>query len=117
MELKIIDRIMIMKILPSESDFATLKVVKKIKDKLSFTEEEIKEYNIKTVTQRDGNSSSITWSKESQDKQTDIKLVRIEREIILTKLQELNSKKKATEIHLDLHEKINAFHEKIEKKG
>ena len=117
MKLTILDRLILMRILPAESDFATLKLVKQMKDNFGFKSEEIKKYKIKTLTENKGGISKITWDEKANNKDFDIKLVRIEREIILEQLEKLNESKKATEIHLNLYEKVKKFHDDLEKKG
>ena len=47
MRLTIIERIELLKILPKEGDFVTLKLVRDLQNDLSFTEEEIKESKMK----------------------------------------------------------------------
>lgn len=57
MRLTIIERIELLKILPKEGDFVTLKLVRDLQNELSFTEEEIKESKMKL---KDG---SYFWEK------------------------------------------------------
>ena len=112
MKLTILDRLMIMRVLPSESDFSTLRIVKDMKKKLHFTEEEKKEYKIQTVfVPNEG--QRITWDKKKNN-DLDIKLVKIEREIIIARLEELDKSKKATNKHLELYDKVIAFHTALE---
>lgn len=55
-ELAISDRFALLAILPKEGNFATLKIVRKLREQLSLTEQEIKEYNVQQV------GDQITWS-------------------------------------------------------
>lgn len=119
MKLNIIERLALMRILPAESDFATVRIVRDIKKKLGFTAEEVEKWKINTVTEKidQGRTiSQVTWNKE-EDTDADIKLVRVEREIIIKQLEELDNKKQASEIFVDLYDKVKEFHEKLEKKG
>jgi len=119
MKLTILDRIILKRILPKKSDFVTLRVAREISKKLTFSTEELKKYKIRTVRNPDG-SSQIVWDKNAHKQEADIKLVRIEREIIIKHLEELDVKKLATDNHLDLYDKIKLFHEALnneEKKG
>ena len=45
-KLTLADRFAIMSILPAEGNFATLKIVRKLREQMSLTEAEIKEYNV-----------------------------------------------------------------------
>jgi len=47
MLLSILDRLLILRTLPEKGNIATLRILTDLKHKLSFTEEEIKEYNIR----------------------------------------------------------------------
>jgi len=116
MKLTILDRILIMQILPAESDFVTLKLVKELKDNLSFNDKEIKKYNIKTINNEQGRGQ-ITWDSKALNKTEDIKIVRAEREIIIEQLEKLDKEKKANIHHVELYDKIKKFHDEIEKEG
>ena len=117
MKVTILDRILLMQILPAESDFATLKIVRGMTEKLGFNAEETKKFKIKTVQNSNGRGSSITWEKKHLKTAVDIKLIGAERKIIIDALEKLDKEKKATGNHLYLYDKIIKFHKKIEDKG
>ena len=116
MKLTILDRILMMNILPAESDFVTLKMVKELKDKLSFTDKEIKNYEIKTTNNKQG-KGQITWTAKALETTEDIKIVHSERELIIEQLEKLDKDKKANLHHVELYDKIKKLHDEIEKKG
>ena len=113
MKLTILDRITITGILPKKSDFVTLRIVKELKKRLSFTEEERKEYGLQTIHKPDRTGSSIVWNNKGRDAEFDIKIVKLEREIIIKQLDMLNISKKANNGHLALYDKVVAFHEEM----
>jgi hypothetical protein len=55
MELGIWERLRLLEVLPSQGDFVTLKIVRRLREDLSFSEEEIAEYEF----HKDGNR--IIW--------------------------------------------------------
>jgi hypothetical protein len=59
MELKLVERLVLLQVLPHEGSFATLKIVQKLKSDLAPSEEEFKEMDIK-----DGGEGRIEWSPE-----------------------------------------------------
>lgn len=58
MELAILDRITLLNILPVEGDVVTVRLLKKLREELGFTEEEIKDHKITSVENR------ITWEED-----------------------------------------------------
>ncbi len=52
MELGILDRINLLQVLPVEGDVVTVRILKKLRADLGFTEEEIKEHKIKSEANR-----------------------------------------------------------------
>lgn len=117
MKLTILDRIIIMQILPAESDISTLRIVRDMKKKLGFSTEETEKFNIKNIVEPNTGRSSITWDAKAMTEEVDIKLVRVEREIIINAIDELDKKKKALEIHIDIYDKVKNFNEEVEKQG
>ena len=113
MKLTILDRITITGILPKKSDFVTLRIVKELKKRLSFTEEERKEYGLQTILKPDRTGSSIVWNTKGREAKFDIKIVKLEREMIIEQLDMLNVAKTANNSHLALYDKVVAFHEEM----
>lgn len=99
MELKVNERLMIMKLLPKEANFITLKLINQLMENLSFSQEEIEEYQIKQ-TKKD-NQIFTTWN-ENNKKGKEIKIEHTIKKMIREKLEELDEKGKLTNEHLDL---------------
>lgn len=99
MELGVFDRLILLNILPKEGDFTTLKIIRELRETLSFTEAEHKALQFK---QEEGN---IRWQTEA-DKPKEIKIGEKATDVIVGVLKDLNDKKKLTDQHFSLYEKF-----------
>lgn len=97
MKLKVFERISLLGILPKEGDFATLKIIRQLREDLSFSEEEHKSLNIQMV------GEGISWDQE-KDKGKDIKIGDKAKEIISDALKQLDKQKKLPMQCLSLYE-------------
>lgn len=100
MLLNTFERLILLNILPREGDFTTLKIVRKMREDLSFTEEEHKDLSI-TVDEK----GSVKWKTEA-DKAIPITIGEKATDIIVSVLKKLNDEKKLTEQHYTLYEKF-----------
>ena len=101
MKLNVLERVTLMSILPSESNFTTLKIVRELQSDLGFNEEELKRYKIRQE------GSQMFWDPEEDVKeQKDIKIGEKAADIIVGALKELDSSKKLSQQHLSLYEKF-----------
>lgn len=100
MLLNTFERLILLNILPREGDFTTLKIVRKMREDLSFTEEEHKDLSI-TVDDK----GQVKWKTEA-DKAIPITIGEKATDIIVTVLKKLNDEKKLTEQHYTLYEKF-----------
>ena len=89
------DRFAILGMLPVEGNFATLRIVRKLREQLSLTEAEIKEYK---VLQKD---DQITWAKGN--KTTEMKFGELAEEMIREKLKKMNEANKLEDKHFMLY--------------
>lgn len=96
MKLSIKNRLRLLAILPAQGNLLTLKIVRKLREELSFSEQEHKDFEIKIV---DG---SIKWKKGVEDKE--IELGDKAKEIVEKRLRELNDKEELTVPDIDLWE-------------
>ncbi len=97
MLLKLRDRLGVLGVLPKEGDFLTLKIIRKLQDELSFTEEEIKELEI---VQSNG---QIKWSAE-KDVGKEIEIGEKANDVIVLALSKLNDQKKLQLEHMDIYD-------------
>lgn len=99
MELTVLERIALLSVLPGEGNFTTLKIVRKLREDLSFTEEEHKVLNFKQE------ENSLFWNKDAEVVK-DISIGNKATEIIVESLKKLNDSKKLTEQNYSLYEKF-----------
>lgn len=102
MKLTVKERVMTLGLLPRETNFATLRIVRELEGELSFSEKEIDGYEIKV------NDGSITWSAEKEQKlgEKDVKIGATGLEIIRKELKKLDEADKLTKDHFALCEKF-----------
>ena len=101
MQLSILERIVLMGVLPAEGDIVTLRLVSDARKDISFSDKEMRESKIVNNPQ----NGQISWDeKAAKDKEIDIPTAVIG--IVKTKLLELNEKKKLNGNHISLYEKF-----------
>jgi len=99
MELSVFDRLILLNILPKEGDFTTLKIIRKLREDLSFSEDEHKCLEFK----QDG--GNIQWKQEG-DIPKEITIGEKATDIITDVLKKLNTEKKLQDQHFGLYEKF-----------
>jgi len=99
MKLGVFDRLILLNILPREGDFTTLKIVRTMREDLSFTEEEHK------TLQFEQEEANIRWKTDAAVER-DINFGEKATDIIVGVLKKLNADKKLTEQHMGLYEKF-----------
>lgn len=98
-KLTVMERLVLLNILPKEGDFTTIKLLRKLRENLSFDEEEHK----KLMFVQDGDQ--VRWNMEAL---TDKHIAIGEKagDIIQDALKKLNDEKKLTNEHFSLYEKF-----------
>ena len=113
MELSVFNRLILLNILPKEGDFTTLKIVRQMREDLSFNEEEVKlcafKHSGETVVDENGveevvPEGQIKW--RELEKPKDITLGEKATDIIVETLKQLDKGKKLTDQHYGLFEKF-----------
>jgi len=99
MLLNTFDRLILLNVLPKEGDITTLKIIRKLKDDLSFSEEE------HTALQFKNEDGNIMW-KEEADIKKEIEIGEKATDIIAEALKKLNKERKLTEAHIPVFEKF-----------
>jgi hypothetical protein len=97
MKLNVLERITLLQVLPTEGSYITFQILISLKKSLSFTEKEIKEFNI---NEKEGR---VTW-KKSEDKE--IEVGEKATDIIKTALEKLDKEGKINEQNITLYEKF-----------
>ena len=98
MKLNILERITLIDLLPKEGNFQTLKSLRVLREELSFSEEENKDFEIKIE------GDSVTWKDQGQVKE--IEIGEILHAIIANQLKELDRTEKLIEQHMSLYIKF-----------
>jgi len=93
------ERLMLLGTLPKEGDFTTLKIIRKLREDLSFTEDE---HKILKFEQAGG---QIKWD-VTNDKPREFKFGEKATDVIVAALKKLNTEKRLTEDHFSLYEKF-----------
>ena len=109
MKLTILDRVILSNILPKEGSFANLRLLRVVREEISFNEEENKLLKF----QQDGNQ--LRWeSKVVDGKQVDafperdFRIGDVVTKLIRDELEKLNDNSKLTEQHFSIYEKFVA---------
>jgi len=99
MELLVFERLILLNILPKEGDFTTLKIVRKLREDLSFSEEEHAALQFK---QEGGN---VQW-KQGGDIPKEISVGEKAMDVIVNTLKKLDRDKKLQESHFAIYERF-----------
>lgn len=99
MKLNTFERLNLLSILPKEGDYTTLKIMRKLREVLSFTEEEHKRLGI---TVKDG---VARWKSEA-DEEKEIVIGEKAHDIIVETLTRLSNDKVLKSEHIGLYEKF-----------
>ena len=97
MELSVFDRLILLNILPREGDFTTLKIVRKLREDLSFSEDEHKALQFKQE------GGQVQWQ-QAGDVPKDVPIGEKASDIIVEVLKKLDKEKKLQDTHYDLYE-------------
>lgn len=101
MELTIDERLTLMLLLPNEGKYNMLKLLRVLREELSFTDEEHKQLEIRNENNR------VIWNLEkSKGYVKDIHVGEILSDIIRDKLQKLETEGKLMEVQMSLYEKF-----------
>jgi len=102
MKLNVLERVMLGSILPSENNFSQYKIIKGLKDQLSFSEKEYKEFGITQSLNAKG-EGQVNWT-DNGEKDFTFGITALE--IIRTVLKKLDEEKKITDNTGTLYEKF-----------
>lgn len=105
MKLTVPERIALLGVMPAQGNVITLRIIKELQSKLSFTEEELKHYGIKNTTHPDGNFT-VSWNPELANETKDIGIGEVAEGIIAEQLKRLNSQDKLHVSMIPLYERF-----------
>jgi len=108
MLLSVFERANIINILPKEGNFKTLKTLRKLKEDLSLSEEEVKKWQPSFSEEGIMKWRVLDEEGNQIEQDTDIELSELSIELIAEILRKLDSKKQLKEEHFSLYEKFVA---------
>ncbi len=100
MKLSVFERLLLLNILPAEGDMTTLRIIRQMKEDLSFTEEEHKALEFDM-----GEGGSVRW-KADADTMKDVPIGEKGQDIIKEQLVKANDQKKLQLQHMALYERF-----------
>ena len=104
MELNVAERLTLLGLLPSEGNFITLKLVRKLREELSFSEDEIKTLNLVQNVDAEGNGM-VNWN-QNENAIKDCNIGDAMTDLIKGKLKGLDKEEKLVENQFTLYEKF-----------
>lgn len=101
MELTVLERIALLGVLPAEGNFTTLRIVRQLREALSFTEEDHKKYKFK----QNHEAGTVVWDTR-EDTPVEIQIGEKATDMIVDALKKINDANKLTDQHFSLYEKF-----------
>jgi len=99
-ELNILERLTLLQCLPAQGDITTIRIVRKLREDLSFSEAEHTRFGI----QQDG--AALRWDPDQSGATKEVKLGDKALEIIRGQLKKLNDEEALKEEHLSVYDKF-----------
>jgi ERCC4-related helicase len=99
MKFTVLERITLLGVLPASENYVTFKVIGNLKNELSFSDEEIKDFGMKV----DGDQ--VTWN-PLKVKEKDVEIGETLNEVITKELKKLDTEKKIDDKNASLYEKF-----------
>ena len=100
MKLNVSERLLLLNLLPATGNITSIKLLRKAKEELSFTEKENKDFGFV----QDG--EMLQWNPGMGGVEKDITIGEIISEVIRAELKKLDEEKKLTDQHISLYEKF-----------
>lgn len=101
MELTVMERLVIQNLLPKEANFMTLRLMRVLREDLSFSDEEIKELKFNQE------GEMLRWNHEAAESVVkDVEIGETMMNLITKTLKEMDEKNKLTAEHFTLYEKF-----------
>ena len=100
MKLNVLERLIVLNLLPAEGSFANLKILRVVKEELSFDEKEHKALGFN----QDG--EHLTWRQDANVPDKDVKFGEIATQMVVKKLEEMDKKEELKNEHFSVYEKF-----------
>lgn len=99
MELSVYDRLILLNILPKEGDITTLKLIRTLREELSFSEQEHAKLQFRNE------NNQMFWQKEGETTK-DVHIGEKATDVIVATLKRLNAERRLQEAHIDLYDRF-----------
>ena len=103
LSLSVLERLLVLNMLPLEDSIITIKLIRKIKEDIGFSDAELKALDFKQVP-HDGKNSTVWADGKVGEKEIDLGEKAVD--IITEALKKLDKEKKLTESHVSLYDKV-----------
>jgi len=100
MKLNVLERLIVLSLLPEAGSFANLKLLRTTREELSFDEKE----NKALAFEQKG--ELLNWNEKANVPEKDVKIGEIVTQILTKKLKEMNDKEELKEQHFSVYEKF-----------
>jgi len=100
-KLNVPERLVLLMELPKEGDFLTLKLIRELRENISFKEAELKEFELKTK-----DDGCVSWNIEKGKLEVEISIIEFGEGLIKKTLKKLDENKKLEDKHFTLYEKF-----------
>ena len=104
MELKVFERLILLNVLPREGDLTALKLIRKLREELSFSEEEHKALQFSPINPETGEKDGLMHWLLAGDKPKEVTIGEKANDIIVEAFKRLNKEKKLKEEHIPVYE-------------
>ena len=102
MKLTIMERLLLLNVLPERGNAVTLRIVRQLQERLSFSEQDIEKYGIVWLEDQSG----VRWDQDKGEEETEIKIGSTAHALILKSLQALDDSEELELQHLTLLDKF-----------
>ena len=96
MKLSIGDRLALLSVMPSEGSITTLRIVRELKDNLSFSEVEHSELELENA------EGGVRWNRDATDPMKDVPIGEKATDTIMEALERMNSRGNLMEAHMGI---------------
>lgn len=113
MKLSVMERVVVLDLLPREGDFLTLKVLRELRESLALKEEEIKQFGVTSLLDESSGMINYKWEKNEE---VDIPMTEVKLNLIREQLRIIDRNKHLTENQYSVYEKFIIAKEEEDKK-
>ena len=105
MQLTIKNRITILSLLPTETNITNIRIIKELSEKLALTEEEIIDYEVKTIPTERG--TQTTWNQTGNESTIEVTLKKPSIDLLKEQIEKLDKANTVTFDIFEVHELLN----------